>query len=244
MFEFNINMISQNVSFTSRSPQIRDAQNVCHNVSVNFPHLSTTRLAPFVLNLEEKFPEVYDSFISANPCAGRFFVPKTAQEKKLGSIFSWVRNLNRELNFHRSNRDCLKGDYQKMLDILSQFRYVRVANCHEDAKLSELVLRARGHKNVYTGRINVGGHDVDHMVCFYNKDGMPFDGKIGKKTIVVDAWLNEADFADNILLKYRNIYKDFLFLPKNGKLSFSNVESLKLKKEELANLVDEFPELL
>lgn len=233
------------VNFTGRCPQIKDAQWVCHCVNSNFPHLSTTRLAPFVEKLEDKFPTAYDKFISANPLVGQVIHATSDEERKVISIFSWMRRLVRTLNIERNDRTFLKDTYSKIIIILGQFNHLKIANCGEDAKLSELIMRLNGHENVHTAGINVGDKHVDHIVCFFNRDGSKFDGTIkNNNTIIIDSWLNEVDFANNMLKRYKNAYKDFMFVPKDGKLSFRDIKSLDLTKEELAQLGSEFPQLL
>ncbi len=238
-------MKTNSVNFTSRCPEIRQAQWVCHNINVNFPHLSTTRIAPFVDKLEDKFPEVHDKFVSTNRLVGELPQITNNEEKKVFQIFSWMRKLTRTLNLRRKEMRPLIGDYAKMSDVLSQFKHTKLANCGENAKLSELIMRLNGHENVYTAGIKIGDQHVDHVVCFFNKDGSKFDGTIkNNKTIIIDSWLNEVDFANNMLIKYKNIYKDFMFIPKDGKLSFRNVKSLDLTKKELAQFANEFTKLV
>lgn len=238
-------MTTNSVNFTSRCPEIRQAQWVCHSINANFPHLSTTRIAPFIDKLEDKFPEVHDKFVSTNRLVGKLPQITNNKEKKIFQIFSWIKRLTRTLNLRREERCPLIGDYAKMSDVLSQFKYTKLANCGENAKLSALIMKLNGHKNVYTASIKVGNKHIDHVVCFFNKDGSKFDGTIkNNKTIMIDSWLNEADFANNMLIRYRNIYKDFMFIPKDGKLSFRDIKSLDLTQEELAQLASEFPQLV
>lgn len=233
-----------NPSFTSRCPQIKEAQWVCHNVAVNFPHLSSTRISAFVSKIEDKYPKLYDEFIWENPSAGRFINLKTEQEKKIVDIFKWRKGLIRSINNERRIRQGYTTDLDKVYSLLSQLKYLKVGNCAENAALSELIMKLNGYKNVYTAAINVGKHQVDHRICFFNRDGSPFDGKIGKNTVIVDSWIEETDFADRMLVRYRNMYKDFLFIPKCGKLSFRSVRNFNLSNEELAQIASEFPELL
>lgn len=238
-------MKTNSVNFTSRCPEIRQAQWVCHSINVNFPHLSTTRIAPFIDKLEDKFPKVHDKFISTNRLVGKYPQIANDEEKKIFQIFSWMKRLTRTLNLRREERYPLIGDYAKMSDVLSQFKYTKLANCSENAKLSALMMKLNGHKNVYTASIKAGNKHIDHVVCFFNKDGSKFDGTIkNNKTIIIDSWLNEVDFANNMLIKYRNMYKDFMFIPKDGKLSFRDIKSLDLTQEELAQLASEFPQLV
>lgn len=232
-----------NINFTARCKQIKEAQNVCHKVVVNFPHLSSTKLAPLSDKFENRYPLLYDKFISANPAGGRFAIGKTNEERMVFAVFKSIRRLICNINSCRLDRIGIEDDFSKIYAILSQLKYNKIGNCAEDAQISELILRLGGKKNVYTASLNIGDHKVDHLICFFNKDGSKFDGKIGKNTILVDSWLGDADFADNMLLKYKSIYKDFLFMPKNGKISFRNIKSLNLSDKELQSLKQDFPEL-
>lgn len=233
-----------NVNFTSRCPQIRDAQKVCHRIAANFPHFSSTRLVPMSDKFENKYSALYDEFINSNPAAGRFPNVVNDEERKILSVFAAVRRLISEINSCRLDRVAINDDFSKIYSIISQLKFERIGNCAEDAQISELILRLNNKRNVYTGRLNVGDRQVDHSVCFFNKDGSEFSGKVGKNTILIDSWLGEVDFADNMLLKYKSIYKDYLFIPKDGKISFRNVKSLNLSETELETLANDFPELI
>lgn len=232
-----------NQNFTSRCPQIKEAQNVCHKVASNFPHLSSTRFIPLRDKFENKYSTLYDEFINSNPTKTGHHKIYSNAERKVLAVFNAVKNLVADINTARSERIGYKDDLSKTYLLLSQLKYGRIGNCGEDAQLSELILRISGKKNVYTGSMKVGDCNIDHDVCFYNKDGSKFIGGIKKNTILVDSWLGEADFADNMLLKYKSIYKDYLFIPKDGKISFRNVQSLNLSETELNTLKKDFPEL-
>ena len=234
---------NSSVNFTSRCPHIKDAQWVCHNVAANFPHISTTRLEPSISRLEDRYPDVYDEFLSIKPYSPVAFQDENSN--KVMKIFCRMKQLIRELNSIRADRRAFDDtSFLFIRNILNRLKVYKLGNCYENAKLSELILRLNGKKNVYTAAINVGDRKIDHVVCFYNRDGSPFNGRISKDTIIVDSWLGEADFADNILVKYRNLYKDFLFVPAKGKLSFRNVTSLDLSENELIELAKDFPQLI
>lgn len=230
--------------FTARCPQIRQAQWVCHKVKSEFPHLSSTKITPSIDKLEDKYPQAADKFMNYNPQAGRFITFDSPEEKRVISILHWFRRFIRNLNAERLSRSAIKDDFGSTYSILSQLKYVRAGNCFENAKLSELILKLNGIDNACVGKIKVGDHNVDHVVCAFNKNGSNFDGDINKNTIIIDSWLGEADFADNMLIKYKSIYKDYLFIPKEGKLSIEKIEKLNLNEAEIQEFKDDFPQLL
>jgi hypothetical protein len=239
-----MNKQNYTINFTARCEQIRNAQKVCHNITSNFPHISSTKLAPLVDKLEDKYPKIFDKFLYANPNAGNYIKAQSKSEQKIINIFSWmerlISNIERERDFRHATSN---NSFYKIRAIMSQLQNSKIGNCFEAANLSELLMRLNGEKNVYTANIKVGKFQVDHTVCFFNKDGKPFDGKINKKTIILDSWLNDVDFANNMLNKYRNIYKKYMFMPEKGKMSFSNVENLELSRKELNQLIKDFPQL-
>ena len=205
------------VNFTSRCPKIRRAQWVCHKVKSEFPHLSSTKITPSIDRLEDKFPQAADKFMYYNPQAGRFISFDSPQEKRVISILHWFRMFIRDLNAQRMFRAANNTDFGSMYAIISQLKFAKVGNCFENA---------------------------DHVVCLFNKDGSDFTGNVNKNTIIVDSWLGDADFADNMLGKYRSIYKDYLFVPKDGKLSIERIEKLNLNEAEYQEFKDDFPQLL
>ena len=232
------------VNFTSRCPKLRRAQWVCHKVKSEFPHLSSTKITPSIDRLEDKFPQAADKFMYYNPQAGRFISFDSPQEKRVISILHWFRMFIRDLNAQRMFRAANNTDFGSMYAIISQLKFAKVGNCFENAKLSELILKLNGIDNACIGKIKVGEHPIDHVVCLFNKDGSDFTGNVNKNTIIVDSWLGDADFADNMLGKYRSIYKDYLFVPKDGKLSIERIEKLNLNEAEYQEFKDDFPELL
>lgn len=112
-----MNTISQQIkqpSFSSRCPEIRDAQWVCQKVK-SFPHISSTKITIPVTYLAYKHPTLYDKFTKF-PYANLFKIP---EEHKIVRIFEWqtrlVEKINRAREEWRAHRN---GDFKTVGAIL------------------------------------------------------------------------------------------------------------------------------
>lgn len=236
---------NNNVSFSGRCPQIKDAQWVCHKISSEFPHISTTRLKPFFDKLEEDNIELFSEYVSTNSFWHAEQKVKNKKDKKLLTLFNWHRAIIGQINMARSHRPLgFKNDYCRITNIIFQLKYDKLGNCYENAKMAECIMKMNGFKNVYTSALKCENYPVDHYVCVFNKDGSEFNGKIGKKTIIIDPWLGLVDFTGNIFKKYINEFSDFIYIPKNKGIEFRELNHLHLTDEDIQNLRKDFPELI
>ena len=55
--------MNDNISFSARNPQIRDAQWVCQTVNSNFGHISTTKIRPKIEHLIKLNPDLFDKYL-------------------------------------------------------------------------------------------------------------------------------------------------------------------------------------
>ena len=239
MNEFFLN---NNLTFTARSPQIKDAQWVCRKVR-SFSHLSTTHIAPTITKLADNNPKVFDRF-SSQTLVNRYY-PKLPEEQRLVKFFSWYKNLVKRMNRARSEWNIGKKDkFAGVRNILGMFKYEKLGNCGEDASLAASILRMNGVENVYIAGITANGDWCDHVVCLFNKDGSMFDGKDLRKTIVVDPWVGGSDFASNMATKYKGLFIDLLpELKQNSKIGFNIIEKMDFSDDELCLLRRNYPNL-
>ena len=68
-----MNSISNNINFSGRCPQIRDAQWVCHIVNTAYPHVSSTRFSAPMYRLKQENAELYNKFIEISQNKNRRF---------------------------------------------------------------------------------------------------------------------------------------------------------------------------
>lgn len=231
MYSFSIN---QNPSFTSRSPKIRDAQWVCQKVR-SLPHISSTYLTPNVQDLANKNATLYKRLFENYPFGCSF--ANTQDELKLAKIFTWHRHLIDRIakareTWHVETND----DYRRVGNILNQFKHDGVGNCGEDAYLATTILKLNGIENACVAKIKIDKSWIDHVVSVFNTDGSAFDGKVSN-TIIIDPWVGATDFAQNMFLKYKSIYKKFFVgIRANSEIKLRKFDYVLFTKDELAVL--------
>jgi len=218
----NINNQNQTISYTGRCPQIKDAQWVCRTVRSAYPHIALTKTAPVIKRYRDKFPSIH---------------VEDLQKKEISAILRISRRQKiniRKINAVRAERRKEKiSDACRVNHIIEQFKNVKLGNCGEDAILSAAILKINGVENAYVAKLKTDKQNIDHTVCLFNKDGSPFDGKICKNTIIVDAWLDCADFAANIFTKYKCMCKNLLSgINDDSKIGFRDVKRLDISGGE------------
>lgn len=136
------------------------------------------------------------------------------------------------------------------LDLFNYIKKHHAFNCHESGLLSALMLKLNGVQNVYTASILKGFAKIDHVVCFFNRDGSKYDGKIkNNQTIIVDPWTGICDFASNAFREYAGFWFEHLkpiIMPDGveGKYSFTGAKSMDLPDEFLKTIKAEYPNLI
>lgn len=232
---------NRSISFTSRCPQIRQAEWICHAVNTKLPHRSSSKLNPMVFKFMDRnsvFLDMYDKFDFTGKMV--FLQNCTLQERKIISTDKSIANLNMKINSlrqHNHNIHCLFDSAEpivKKVDVLGRkifdtsfleekkarvilklLKVFKVGNCAETAKASEIVLKMNGMKNVYNASMIYENQFVDHRVCMFNIDGSEYSGIINNKTVIVDPWAGFADFANNAFIRYRNVFKEHLGLDRS-----------------------------
>ncbi len=225
------NSVNHSIAFTARASQIKDAQWVARNVR-SFPHISTTRISAKMWDLQEQNWNLYDRFVSKKPF--EHFVPQNEHELKIVKLFAWhKRIINRIAKAREEWGIGGKDDYRRVTNVMGQLKYNKIGNCGEDAFLSAAIVKMNGVKNVCTAKMKVDGSPIDHVVCVYNADDSIFNGKVKKDTIIIDSWIDQADFASNMFVKYRNLCQKFFFdLKSKSKISFREITPIELTGEE------------
>lgn len=235
--------INQNLTFTSRAPQIRDAQWVCQKVR-SFPHVSTTHFAPHVEELADKNMILYDRFTNKKPFEHSFV--HSPEELKLIKIFTWHKRLVDRITKARDEwRIASSDDYRRVGNILNQFKYEGLGNCGEDAYLAAAILKLNGVDNACIAKMKIDKYWIDHVICVFNRDGSAFDGKSLKNTIIVDPWVGDADFAQNMFLKYKGQYKKFMCgIKSDSEIKLGKSDYVLFTEDELKVLQEKYKYLL
>lgn len=204
---------NKNISYTGRCPQIKDAQWVCHMVRSEYPHVSSSRIKASVSELQEN---------------GKVFLPYIIK------LQNWRgKHLPKFHKIREKLQSDSKNDFQRTNNVIKQLKNNKFGNCGEDAFLSAAILRMNGIKNVYIANLKTDKQIIDHTVCLFNKDGSEFNKEPDNKTIIIDSWIDSADFASNIFTKYKNTCKNLLSGIKNdSQIGFRDVRKIDISGGE------------
>lgn len=239
----SVNSSQNNLLFTSRCPEVRDAQWVCQKVKNTFPHISTTKISAKMADIEEANWDLYRKFIDKPEYA--LLYNKNPKDRKFLRLFAWRKRIVKRIHDARESwRIGGKDDYHRVNNVLGQFKYDKLGNCGEDAFMAATILRINGVDNACTAGLKVDGSFLDHMVCVFNKDGSTFNGKPNKNTIIIDPWVGMADFASNMFQKYKNVFSELLIgIKPQSEITFRNVAEVGISGMERFLLIMKHPEL-
>lgn len=192
--------VRNNISFTSRSFQIRDAQWVAHTVNTEFPHFSLTKMQPmcakflqknnYCKNLPKSFGEI-DEVISYIPEVSYYQRASSFLERLLFSLelskkppeeqknikmaISIKENIKKLWDFRMGYNESYSDDKSYLNNLISQVKKMKMGNCFEDAVLSEFVLKLNGFGSATSACLfkkDKLGHvsAIDHVVCAFSPD--------------------------------------------------------------------------
>jgi hypothetical protein len=155
-----------------------------------------------------------------------------------------------------SMRDKMFGAKNEMPVVIEALKNKKVGNCYEEAKLAEIIGRVNGRNDINTGRIffsRCGSKErtLDHVVAFITAKDISskniFSMK-NKEGIVIDPWLNVADFASEYFTKLKTVFKPFFDrLPYNIEDITFRIEPYldeKVDNKLIDELKQKFPELI
>lgn len=214
-------------SFQARCPHIREAQNVCHIISANYPHVSDTRIRPAFYNLMEK------DYVSE-----KFKVKYILWLRRFADKMQEVRDM-----FQQSLGGVMPAKPRPM-KIFQQFKIYNMGNCHENALAAEAILKLNGTQNACCVNLKQGSTPIDHVVCVFNRDGSKFDGVVkNNQTIIVDPWLGKADFANNMFKFYENNCKIRLNLKDRGHFTLTNPRETNISEFDIKLMREYFSDL-
>lgn len=212
-------------SFSGRCVQIRDAQWVCHSISSNLPHISTTKMRVM-------YDDVDQQILKKDPAS-------------IKRMTVWRYNIINKLNDARENYQARWHEsYNIFRKTVEQLQKAKLGNCAEDANVAAVILKMNGVKNACCAGVRSGYRQIDHEVCVFNTDNSEFKGTITGKTVIIDPWLGIADFASNVFLKYKNMYRKHLNISDKEPLRLGDIEQFELTSQDIADLRKEFPQFI
>ncbi len=266
---------NQYCNFTARAPQIKDAEWVSHIVNSTFPHFSTTKHQPGFIsfisqnqNFARKPKTLQDVLdrIELNQHIKKYnhkknfseqikdffyYLTLSTKQKKEFKIQQAIYNkivqvIDLRRNCFKENTDTL---IPKPIKMIGYIKNQKIANCMEDAILTNMVLKMNGVKNA--ARIHmynlVNGKEkiIDHAVCIVNPPNLPLQkGKLNPKSIIVDSWSGKCDYADNMLTYYRNLKGKFFRVKKLKDVVYEPILEDGLTPDILAKIKQEYPQLI
>ncbi len=214
----SINQIN-NQSFTARCPQIRDADWVCRKVN-SFQHTSVTKFRKQILDFAvskgalAQGQSVHDL---------RNLRPISDRNNFLLRLYSSYKNVVEKFSIIRASwKEKTLCDAKATDKMINQYKQHKIANCGEDAFLAAAIARMNEVENVYTACLTKNDKLLGHQVCIFNKDGSEFDGIIKPlNTIIIDPWLQKADFASLLSKEYKTSLVNFIDFDEVDKIEFS-----------------------
>ena len=176
-------------------------------------------------------------------------IPK---QEDLSRLYAIKKTTSRVSNARLICKDYIDLTYlNDAYGYLYQIKELRSGNCLENAVLAELILKLNGIENArltqlkaYNSENPCARLNIDHIVCAFNDDGSNVD-RVSRKTIIIDPWLNKADYAENMKLFYKNIGEKYLDLRlENPTIIFSTpTEEIKINENEKIELLALYPKL-
>ncbi len=247
-------------NFTSRSPQIRDAQWVCHILNTTFPHTSSSKFKLIFEHYIQKSDKKYSNLVFNSYSDISNFINKQVQKKDSNSLFNKIKSLfqtpeqkqekkqkEKMFSIIKKNIDKIgilrkeeKSQFEKALYMISAHK---VGNCQENAILAEFIMKLNGIKNAQSCILVQEGLDP-HCVCIFNIDDTPYKEIIKNKTLIIDPWLGKADFANNMLKYYKNNCKDLLSFAEDKGIKLNDIPFVHLSDEDIKKYKTQFPQLI
>lgn len=143
---------------------------------------------------------------------------------------------------YREDRKFIKRTFNFYKEVLYSTIHEKVAACYELSVLAEMVLKMNGVKNCgKASLLSNTGERMNHCVTY-----VQLTEKFNpKKTIIIDPYLQDADFLPNMLKKYKNEYKKyFKNISDDTKLELNFIPERPLEKEEMDFLKKKYPNLI
>lgn len=217
---------SSNLNFNSRSVKVRQADAICRMVRSQYPSISPSRIIEESKLRNDKQMYYYGHSLQSKIMK---FVRKPCDRVSCSN----------KLNFYEV--------------LTSRIKMHKLANCGEMARLASLACAVNGlnAKIATLWSVNKDGaliENIDHAVVVVSpKEQKDKIDKVTnfKDTIIIDAWLGIADYAENIQVQYKGLYSKLLGLDSKTDVAidlFDQSESI--PKEDYKSLRKAYPELI
>jgi len=241
-----IQQIQTNISpaFAARCPQIRDADWVCRKVN-HFEHISLTKYRKQILDYAVSKGALAEG---QSVHALRSLRPIGKRNNNLLKFYEFYKNFAETFSSVRKDwENVVLNDAQATVKMIKQYNDCQMANCGEDAFLAAAITRLNGVENVYTACFTKDKMSLGHQVCIFNKDRSEFDGKIKPfNTIIIDPWIQKADFANLLLKDYKINLRNFIDFDDVDKIKFANkyIYKIDFSNTDISSLKEQYPKLI
>ncbi len=181
-----------NISFTSKKPEIRKADDIQRRAKLEFPSLSSSY--------------VNDFYIST----GR----NSRITKRRTNLYEHLRSLIEKVRKYPVNKLTPRKEYVPYIENLNGVKKYKAGNCMESAMAAMSALYANGYKNTKLGSLVYKADFLDKKtgeVLFSDSISLDHsfavtDMNSGKnRNIVVDPWLGFADTKGGAISRYKGL---------------------------------------
>lgn len=246
-----------NINFGARCPQVRDAEWVCRVINQKIPHYSLSkqqgRMAKYIKD-NFNIQGIDYKLTTANDIYD--FIQNYAKFKstpEFENMMDVFKNMFLKFSGERYLAEALTKSSKGVNPLLSTLFFmtkIGKGNCGENALIAELIMKMNGFDNarsVSFSKIKKGvigkPEKIDHIVCAFNKDNSPLNGKISSKTIFIDPWIGKADFAKNMERYYTDQFSFYFPLKSDEIFEYEIHDSVKLSERSVRNfkeILDDF----
>lgn len=223
----------QSQTFTSRNPDIRQADKIMRNLMHEYPAFSTSRV------------KYYDIYIKR----------PLATKAKVQPIY-W------KLHAERQNLSKFEGS-RRINKTLAMVKKEKNANCAEFANMARGAFLANGYKDVRIGSLKVyypqensilpplmASQRADHNVLIVNAGKnaeLDKPSTFSKKAFIVDPWGGFCDYVANAFNKYKGIFLRNLSpedVAATKKFIFEEKRTMNITSRTCASMRKNHPELV
>lgn len=154
-------------------------------------------------------------------------------------LSNFIREKGNILQQDRQDRKFLKSSFKFLKEIIYSVKDHKVAHCNELSAIAELVARINGIKNCC--RLNMKDHDHTFLVIGQK----PIEnGLFQKNNFIVDPWLGISGHAEDVFMKFQNVYNRIFKFYDGEDVSLRIKKPLLLSEDELTYFKDKYPELI
>ena len=216
-------------------------------VNTEFPSVSSSSLIPrctrTILDKAKRFGEKAPQIENGNQPDDRY--------NKMYHLF--IRTDNKLQELVREPFFRARGVVEENKVLANAIKKHHHANCAELTRLANIICAVNEINAQPIAMIACDNNEhiissIDHVaLAIPLKENALKTDKMSKlkNVIIIDPWLGIADFAQNAILQYKNLFSKYLKLEESHHICIDTTANMhSIPKEEFQNLRREFPELI